>query len=87
MTELCALASQSVADLAARTDIEALLRRFYGRVMVDDVLAEPFAELRVEGLDSHIPVMADFWETALFRAGRYRAAPCTSTGTSMNKPH
>ena len=64
MTELYAPAGQAVADLAARQDIEALLRRFYGRVMVDDVLAEPFAELRIKGLDSHIPVMADFWETA-----------------------
>lgn len=74
MTELYAPAGQAVADLAARQDIEALLRRFYGRVMVDDVLAEPFAEFRIKGLDSHIPVMADFWETALFRAGRYRGS-------------
>ncbi len=51
-----------------------LLRRFYGWVMVDDILAEPFAELRSRGLDSHIPVMADFWETMLFRAGLYRGS-------------
>jgi len=74
MTELCASVDQRLADLAARADIEALLRRFYGRVMADDVLAEPFAELRTKGLESHIPVMADFWETALFRAGLYRGS-------------
>ena len=74
MTELCAPVDQRLADLAARADIEALLRRFYGRVMADDVLAEPFAELRTKGLESHIPVMADFWETALFRAGLYRGS-------------
>lgn len=74
MTELCAPAGQVLADVADRADIEALLRRFYGRVMVDDVLAEPFAELRNKGLESHIPVMADFWETALFRAGLYRGS-------------
>ncbi|OBF11182.1 group III truncated hemoglobin [Mycobacterium sp. 852002-10029_SCH5224772] len=62
------------ADLATRSDVEALLRRFYGRVMVDDVLAEPFAEVRSKGLEAHIPVMADFWETALFRAGLYRGS-------------
>ena len=33
---------QAVADLAGRADVEALLRRFYGRVLVDDVLAVPF---------------------------------------------
>jgi hemoglobin len=59
-------------DLADRDDIEALLRRFYGLVFVDDVLAEPFSELRAQGLESHIPVMCDFWETVLFRAGLYR---------------
>ncbi|MDD4865874.1 MAG: group III truncated hemoglobin [Mycobacterium sp.] len=40
--------------------------------MVDDILAGPFTELRAKGLDSHIPVIADFWETTLFRAGLYR---------------
>lgn len=74
MPELCDPTDQVLADVADRADIEALLRRFYGRVMVDDVLADPFAELRSKGLESHIPVMADFWETALFRAGLYRGS-------------
>jgi hemoglobin len=60
-------------DLADRTDVEALLRRFYGQVLVDDILGEPFTEVRdVTGLDAHIPVMTDFWETMLFRVRRYR---------------
>jgi hemoglobin len=58
-------------DLADRDDVEALLRRFYGQVLDDDVLAEPFAEVRMKGLDSHLPVMCDFWQTVLFRAGLY----------------
>jgi hemoglobin len=74
MSELQAPPGQAVADLVDRADVEALLRRFYGRVLVDDVLAEPFTELRIRGLDSHIPVMADFWETVLFRAGLYRGS-------------
>lgn len=61
-----------MSDLANRDDVEALLRRFYGQVFEDDVLAEPFSELRAQGLESHIPVMCDFWETVLFRAGLYR---------------
>lgn len=65
---------RAVADLTGRADVEALLRRFYDRVMVDDVLIGPFAELRAGGLDSHIPVMADFWQTVLFRAGLYRGS-------------
>lgn len=62
----------AVADLTGRADVEALLRRFYGRVLVDDVLAVPFTALQISGLDAHIPVMCDFWETVLFRAGLYR---------------
>jgi len=58
-------------DLADRADVEVLLRRFYGRIFDDATLDEPFAELRVKGLDSHLPVMCDFWETVLFRAGLY----------------
>ncbi|HZE17154.1 MAG TPA: group III truncated hemoglobin [Mycobacterium sp.] len=74
MTEVQALMDREPPDLSARADVEALLRRFYGRVLVDHVLAEPFTELRIRGLDSHIPVMADFWETVLFRAGLYRGS-------------
>jgi hemoglobin len=50
------------------------LRRFYDRVLVDEVLAEPFAELRSAGLGTHLPVMCDFWEIVLFRAGTRRIA-------------
>ena len=74
MADLHAPPDQARADLADRADIEALLRRFYGRVLDDDVLAEAFTEVRAKGLDSHIPVMCDFWETVLFRAGRYRGS-------------
>jgi hemoglobin len=61
-------------DLATRTDIEDLLRRFYGRVLVDDLLADPFAEIRENGLESHLPIICDFWETVLFRARRYQGS-------------
>ena len=74
MTELQAPPDHANTDLTTRANVEKLLRRFYGRVFVDDVLAEPFAELRIRGLDSHIPVMCDFWETVLFRAGLYRGS-------------
>jgi hemoglobin len=61
-----------MTDLANRADVEVLLRRFYGRVFTDDTLEEPFSELREKGLESHLPVMCDFGETVLFRAGLYR---------------
>lgn len=60
------------AELADRTDVEALLRRFYGRALADDILTEPFARVREIGLEAHLRTMCDFWETVLFRAGTYR---------------
>nr|WP_228768622.1 group III truncated hemoglobin [Mycolicibacterium malmesburyense]CRL66649.1 hypothetical protein CPGR_00053 [Mycolicibacterium malmesburyense] len=59
-------------DLTTRADIEALLIRFYTEAFRDELLAEPFADLSSRGLDEHLPVMCDFWETVLFRAGLYR---------------
>ncbi len=59
-------------DLATRADVEALLKRFYTEAFCDELLAEPFAELASRGLREHLPVMCDFWETVLFRAGLYR---------------
>ncbi|MDV3124345.1 group III truncated hemoglobin [Mycobacterium sp. 21AC1] len=64
-------------DLVDRDDVYALLSRFYGRVLVDDLLAGPFAEVRATGLEAHLPVMCDFWETVLFRAGLYRGSALT----------
>jgi hemoglobin len=63
-----------MSDLVNRDDVEVLLRRFYSQVFADDVLAEPFSELRAQGLESHLPVMCDFWETVLFRAGLYHGS-------------
>ncbi len=67
-------APSAQVDLAGRADVEALLRRFYGRALLDDVLADPFDEIRAKGLESHLPVMCDFWETVLFRAGLYQGS-------------
>lgn len=67
-------ADGALVDLTSREDVETLLRRFYGRVLVDDVLAEPFADIRMNGLESHLPVMCDFWETFLLRAGLYHGS-------------
>ena len=61
-------------DLATRADVHALLARFYGRVLADDLLAAPFTDVREKGLDAHLPVMCDFWETVLFRAGLYQGS-------------
>ncbi|NMN99088.1 group III truncated hemoglobin [Antrihabitans stalactiti] len=59
------------SDIADRNDVEALLRAFYERALTDELLREPFTPIRATGLDAHLPVMCDFWETVLFGSRRY----------------
>jgi hemoglobin len=59
-------------DIADREDIAALLRDFYGRAFRDELLGRVFVDIARMNLDAHLPVMCDFWETVLFRAGTYR---------------
>jgi len=58
-------------DLADRGDVEALVRAFYRRAFADDLLGPVFRDARMD-LEAHLPVMCDFWQTVLFRAGLYR---------------
>lgn len=60
------------ADITQRSDIAALLRDFYGRAFRDELLGPVFVDIARMDLDAHLPVMCDFWETVLFRAGMYR---------------
>ena len=59
-------------DIATRADVAALLRDFYGRAFADDLLGPVFVEIARMDLEAHLPVMCDFWMTALFRTGEYR---------------
>lgn len=74
------------SDLITRADIEALLRAFYSRALIDEELIEPFAELREKGLESHLPVMCDFWETVLFGTKSYRGS-ALAVHTRLHQQH
>lgn len=58
-------------DLAERDDVELLVRTFYDRTFADELFGPVFAEAGMD-LAAHLPVMCDFWQTVLFRAGLYR---------------
>lgn len=60
------------SDIATRNDLALLLRDFYGRAFRDELLGPVFVDVARMDLDAHLPVMCDFWETVLFRAGTYR---------------
>jgi hemoglobin len=59
-------------DIADREDISRLVAEFYRRAFADDLLGPVFVDIARVDLSAHLPVMCDFWETVLLRAGRYR---------------
>lgn len=59
-------------ELRDRDDVEALVREFYFRAFADGLLGPVFVDIARMDLPAHLPIMCDFWETVLFRAGTYR---------------
>jgi hemoglobin len=58
--------------IADHADISRLVTEFYRRACADDLLGPVFVDIARVDLSAHLPVMCDFWETMLLRAGRYR---------------
>ncbi len=65
-------AESAPRDLTSRADVEVLVRGFYTRAFADPLLGPIFRDVAHMDLDAHLPVMCDFWQTVLFRAGLYR---------------
>jgi len=61
-----------VRDIETRTDLETVLSLFYKKVFADDVIAHFFTEVVPLDLDTHLPVITDFWEAVVFGTHRYR---------------
>ncbi|TYC99148.1 group III truncated hemoglobin [Arthrobacter echini] len=60
------------ADLQDRDDVETLLTAFYRRAFADELLGPIFVDVARMDLQAHLPIICDFWETVLFKAGLYR---------------
>lgn len=60
-----------MVDIRDRSDIDALLRVFYGRVFGDGLLARIFVDVAHMDLEAHLPVLGDFWEKVLFNTAVY----------------
>lgn len=61
-------------DLATREDLEVLVRDFYRRVAMDDVLGPVFEGAGVDW-SVHLPKLVDFWEWQLLGGRSYRGNP------------
>lgn len=59
-------------DIETRADIELLLNDFYEKVFKDDLIGRFFTEVVPLNLETHLPVIADFWESVLLDGKGYR---------------
>lgn len=61
-------------DLGSVDQIEVLVREFYRRVAVDDVLGPAFAGMHVDWSE-HLPKMVEFWSWQLLGVRGYEGQP------------
>jgi hemoglobin len=64
-------------DIENRADIETLVNTFYEKVKTDDILGPIFNVLIPVNWNTHLPVMYQFWENAIFQTGGYTGNPMT----------
>ena len=59
-------------DLQNRSDIQTLINDFYGQVREDEIIGYIFNDVMKVHWETHLPKIADFWETTLFGATSYQ---------------
>lgn len=59
-------------DVRDRADVSRLVDEFYRRAFADPLIGPIFTDVAHMDLDHHLPIICDFWETVLLRAGLYR---------------
>lgn len=52
--------------------MEQLVVAFYRAAFADPLIGPVVTEVAKLGLDHHLPIICDFWETVLLDAGLYR---------------
>ncbi len=59
-------------DISNRNDIEQVIILFYKLTFEDERLGKIFKEISPLHLETHIPLVTDFWEGILLDAANYR---------------
>lgn len=62
-------------DIVDRKDIEILLKAFYEKLLADDTISYIFNEVVKIDVETHLPVITDFWESILFERNVYSNNP------------
>ncbi len=64
-------------QIKSREDITLLVSTFYTTAMKDELIGHFFTDMAKIDLESHLPVMYDFWESILFHKAIYKGNPMT----------
>ncbi|MDB5231319.1 MAG: group hemoglobin [Chitinophagaceae bacterium] len=59
-------------DITSREDIENLLKHFYDKAFNDELIGFFFTEVAHLDLETHLPIIANFWENIIFANGKYK---------------
>ena len=59
-------------DIESRQDIERLLEIFYRKALTDPVIGFFFTEVVPLNMETHLPLITNFWETVLFGKAAYK---------------
>lgn len=59
-------------DITTREDLTRLMESFYQKALQDVVIGHFFTEVAPLKMETHIPLIVDFWETIIFDKAKYR---------------
>ena len=59
-------------DIETREELETFLWAFYKKAFADELIGRFFTEVVPLDLNTHIPVIANFWESVAFNNPSYR---------------
>ncbi|MDB4533754.1 group III truncated hemoglobin [Vicingaceae bacterium] len=59
-------------DIESREDLLFLMEVFYSKMLKDEHIGYIFTEIAELNLEHHLPLLADFWNNALFHTGGYK---------------
>lgn len=62
-------------DITKREDIDLLVKVFYDKLLSDKSISYIFTDVVKIHLETHLPVIADFWESILLNTNVYNNNP------------
>lgn len=59
-------------EIENRGDLQVLMEAFYRKALTDDLIGYFFTEIAPLNMETHIPLIVDFWETVVFGLAKYK---------------